>query len=132
MPLEESLYPADWLRIAERDLQRIEILLGEHDPEGGAFYLQQALEKFLKAFLLAKGWNLRRIHNLEALLDEAIVHDPALEQFRGACEKITKYYLLERYPFSTESRLTETEVRDSLEAARGLIDILRKASPGSG
>ncbi len=64
---EESLYPGDWLRIAARDLTRVENLLMLYDAEGAAFYLQQAVEKFLKAFLLSKGWALQRIHDLEAL-----------------------------------------------------------------
>lgn len=131
MPLEESLYPADWLRIAEKDLVRVERSLRDNDAEMAGFHLQQALEKLLKAFLLGRGWKLKRIHDLEGLLDDALAYDPTLERFRDACDKITNYYLLERYPFSTGSELTETEIRDSLEAARGLIDILRKASPGS-
>ena len=69
MPREESLYPGDWLRIAEKDLQRVPRLLSTDDPEAAGFYLQQAVEKFLKAFLLSKGWQLQRIHNLEALLN---------------------------------------------------------------
>ena len=62
MPREESLYSADWLRIAEKDLGRVEHLLDVHDPEAAGFFLQQAVEKFLKAFLLSKGWELERIH----------------------------------------------------------------------
>ncbi len=50
MPGEESLYPGDWLRIAEKDLQRVPRLLSADDPEAAGFYLQQALEKFFKAF----------------------------------------------------------------------------------
>ncbi len=82
MPREESLYPADWLRIAEKDLGRVEHLLGVQDPEAAGFYLQQAVEKCLKAFLLSKGWDLERTHDLEALLNEALTHDPSLEQYR--------------------------------------------------
>lgn len=33
MPREESLYPADWIRIAEKDLGRVEHLLGVRDYE---------------------------------------------------------------------------------------------------
>jgi hypothetical protein len=32
MPREESLYPADWLRIAQKDPGRVEHLLGVNDP----------------------------------------------------------------------------------------------------
>lgn len=126
MPLEESCYPGDWLRIAEKDLARAERSLGDGDPELAGFCLQQAIEKFLKAFLLTKGWELRRIHDLEALLDDAVLHDPALEQFRIACQKITKYYVIERYPLMVGSGLTEREVRASLEAVRGLVERIKE------
>jgi len=77
MPREESLYPTDWLRIAEKDLGRTGHLLSMQDPEAAGFYLQQAVEKFLKAFLLSKGWKLERIHDLEALLNAALAYDPS-------------------------------------------------------
>ena len=93
MPREESLYPADWRRIAEKDLRRAEHLLNIHDAEAAGFYLQQAMEKFLKAFLLSKGWKLERIHDLEALLNAALEYDLSLEEFRSACQKITAFLL---------------------------------------
>ncbi|MGQ9629429.1 MAG: HEPN domain-containing protein [bacterium] len=125
MMRKESLYPADWLRIAEKDLKRVEHLLGVQDPEAAGFYLQQAVEKFLKAFLLSKGWRLEHIHDLEVLLNEALVHDPSLERFRMVCQKITGFYLVERYPFVVEAGLTEDDVRDSLGQILGLIEKLR-------
>jgi hypothetical protein len=33
MPHDESLYPGDWVRIAEKDLARVTTLLEIHDPE---------------------------------------------------------------------------------------------------
>jgi HEPN domain-containing protein len=127
MPREESAYPRDWLMIAEKDLVRAERCLREKDPELAGFCLQQAIEKFLKAFLLARGWRLRRTHDLEALLDDAVAYDRSLEQYRSACQEVTKYYMLERYPVTAESGLTQDEVRDSLAAARGLIETIRTA-----
>jgi HEPN domain-containing protein len=128
MPREESLYPADWLRIAEKDLGRVEHLLDVHDPEAAGFFLQQAVEKFLKAFLLSKGWELERIHDLEVLLNAALAYDPSLEPFRAVCQKVTGFYLVERYPFITEAGLTEDDVRTSLEQVRGLIERLRTSA----
>lgn len=125
MPREESLYPADWLRLAERDWKRVERLLDEHDPELAGFCLQQAVEKFLKAFLLARGWQLRRIHDLEALLDDAVTHDASLEDFRAVCQKITPFYFVERYPFIVETGMIEEDVRSSLEQVKELIEKLR-------
>ncbi len=126
MPPKESRYPKDWLALAEKDLVRVRRSLRDRDPELAAFCLQQAVEKFLKAFLLSKGWKLRRIHDLEALLDDAMVHDPSLDQFRDACQKITNYYVVERYPLAVETEFTEEEIRASLEAAGRLIEKIRK------
>ncbi|MBI4487558.1 MAG: HEPN domain-containing protein [Deltaproteobacteria bacterium] len=126
MPPEESTYPKDWLSLAEKDLARVRRALRDKDPELAAFCLQQAVEKFLKAFLLSKGWKLRRIHDLEALLDDAITHDPSLDQFRNVCQKITNYYVVERYPLAIGAALTDEDVRAALEAAHRLIERIRK------
>jgi HEPN domain-containing protein len=131
MAPEESRYPADWLRIADRDLRRVRRLLDEHDPELAGFCLQQAVEKFLKAFLLSRGWRLRRIHNLDALLDEAIVHDASLETSRSVCQKITAFYVMERYPLIIETGVTEEEIDSALEQATELIDRLRVKITGT-
>ena len=52
MPPRESQYPKDWLVLAEKDLIRVKRSLRDKDPELAAFCLQQAVEKFLKSFLL--------------------------------------------------------------------------------
>ena len=128
MSPQESLYIADWLRIAEKDLRRARRSLADNDPEMAGFCLQQAVEKFLKAFLLSKGWQLRRIHSLEALLDDAITYDPTLGNFRDLCQKISAFYFVERYPFVVEADVTEEDIRTSLEQAEGLIGRLRAGS----
>jgi HEPN domain-containing protein len=129
MPGEESLYPADWLRIAEKDLKRVERLLEVQDPEAAGFFLQQAVEKFFKAFLLSRGWKLARIHDLEVLLNAALAYDPTLEPFRSACQKITGFYMVERYPLITEVGLTMDDVQDSLKQVKELIERVRALIP---
>lgn len=83
MPVgKESLYPQDWMRTADADFRRVSKRLAEGDIEDAAFHLQQAMEKYLKGFLLSKGWKLKKIHDLEALLDDAVRYLQALEPFR--------------------------------------------------
>ena len=120
---KESLYPPDWLRKAKRDLERVHKRLSESDLEDAAFHLQQALEKFLKAYLLSKGWKLKRIHDLEQLLDEVVLLNGELEKFRALCQKATGYYLLERYPFVTEPPPPE-EIRTTLTEAEELAAVI--------
>ena len=127
MPGEESNYPADWRRIAEKDLSRIAVCLAAHDAEDAGFHLQQALEKLLKGFILAHGGQLRRIHDLTALLNEAGQFDSSLQRYRAACQRITGYYMAERYPLITETAITEDDVRQSLEQVTALIRKLQES-----
>jgi HEPN domain-containing protein len=74
--------PSDWMIIARKDWNRIHRMLEYDDAEASAVFLQQALEKYLKAFLLQHGWKLRKIHELDALLDEAEKYKPELENLQ--------------------------------------------------
>jgi HEPN domain-containing protein len=91
MPRDESRYPPDWLRIAEKD------------------------------------WQLVRIHDLEALLNDALLHDATLEKFRDECIKISGYYMADRYPPLTDNSFSVEDVRQSLAAITPMIEELRSA-----
>lgn len=79
MRRKESLYPMDWFKIGDKELERANNLLSLDDLEGAGVNIQQAIEKYLKGYLLSKGWKLRRVHDLEVLLNEAISYDPSFE-----------------------------------------------------
>lgn len=113
------------MRLAERDLARVERSVRDEDPAAGGYFLQQAVEKLLKAFLLSKGWRLRRIHDLEALLDDAVQYDTPLERFRLLCQQATGYYLVERYPISGAATPSAGEVREALGTALLLAERVR-------
>lgn len=118
---QESLYPADWLRVARQDWRRVHVMLSDGDAEGAGFFLQQSLEKYLKAYLLQRGWKLKRIHTLQSLLDEAAVHDGALMRFRPLCERVSGFYTAERYPSLGETGLAVEDIRRELAEARACI-----------
>ena len=52
--LGNSLYPSDWLKVAKKDWHRMKIMLNEEDAEAAGYFLQQSLEKYLKALLCLK------------------------------------------------------------------------------
>lgn len=127
MQHNDSLIPTDWLIIAEKDLKRLQRAVRAHDPDQAGFYLQQAVEKFLKAFLLSCGATLRRIHMLDVLLTEAISYESTFAQYRLVCQQITSFYMLDRYPTMTDTGITEQIVRDCYRSVRGLIQQIRTA-----
>lgn len=103
-------------------MRTAEILLREGgDAEVAGFHLQQAVEKYLKGYLLSQGWELQRIHNLETLLNEAIRFEPMLERFRELCEEATDFYTLERYPFFASPGITPEDVSRLLPSLRQLV-----------
>ena len=131
MRREESRLPDDWFRIGDKEIKRAKNLLEDGDLDGAGFNIQQSVEKYLKGYLLSKGWELKRIHDLEALLNNAIVFAPGLESFRGACQKITDYYIEERYPFMVSSELCVEEIKDSIVSAQAIIEEIKGLVTGS-
>jgi len=99
--------------------------LDSNDPEAAGFWLQQGVEKLIKAFLLSRGWQFKRIHHLPAFLAEAVTFDATLEEFRAICQRVTTYYLIDRYPLMAQTGITDEEVRTSHERLQGLIERLR-------
>jgi len=95
--------------------------LRDGDAQAAGFFLQQSLEKYLKAFLLQRGWRLRKIHELHALLDDAIRHAASLEEFYSLCERVSGYYTGDRYPPLSLMDLTCEDVQKDAEAAKPFI-----------
>jgi len=118
---KNSLYPPDWMKYARKDWRRIFAMLNDNDIEGAAFFIQQALEKYLKAFMLQRGWLLRKIHDLDALLDDATEYNPSLELFRTLCKRVSGYYLIERYPAPTSLDLDRVDIEKDIEEAKEFV-----------
>jgi len=118
---KESLYPKDWIGKAERDLHRARVLLADDDAEGAGFHLQQAIEKYLKGYLLFKGWKLEYIYDLVKLLNCAKDYDLGFEEFRALCEQVTGYYVVDRYPFPVHASPTKEEIEQALRKTEELV-----------
>jgi len=126
MKKRESLLPHDWFRKGDLDIRRSKILIDNDDPEGAAFHLQQAIEKYLKGYLISRGWKLERIHDLENLLDYAVDYHKEFEEFRSLCQEVTEYYIEERYPLLMTSELTKDEVQLKVKKAIEFVVKVKK------
>ena len=114
----------EWILIARKDWRRAERNLKDQDSEAAGFFLQQSLEKYLKAFLLKHDWKLRKIHELDALLDEPSKHQQELESFRDLCERVSGYYFAERYPPLSDFELSPADIRRDLKEAREFVKLM--------
>jgi HEPN domain-containing protein len=96
--------PADWFLLARERLEAADAVRAAR----GACYsavelLQEAIERYLKGYLIGKGWPLQRIHNLSTLLDAAIRKDARFKEFADLCEGLTAQFWEQHYPFALSS-----------------------------
>lgn len=71
-------YVHSWLNKAEHDVMSAQRLL-EIEPmilDNACFHCQQAIEKYLKAFLIYHGQDVERTHNIIFLLSQCANFDP--------------------------------------------------------
>jgi HEPN domain-containing protein len=116
-----------WFELGENDFRAAKVLFreGESNITIGVL-LQQALEKYLKGYLLNKGWTLKKTHDLELLVTEAIVYDKSLQEFLEFSRIISALYLKERYPPSTPLDYPKEEIALYIKQAEMLINIVKE------
>ena len=107
----------EWFDTAESDYLYAQIGLKEVDvfPQV-AFLSQQVAEKLLKGYLIIKGKEPTRVHDLPKLLDECIRFAPKLEELRDACELLSGFYIEVRYPPDIPD-YTKEEIEEAFAAA---------------
>lgn len=120
-----------WRRKAEEDLASAQVL-SEH---GGAaaticFLCHQAAEKLLKAYLVLNCRPLRRIHQLDVLLEDCLHLNCTLELLIDDVAFLKRYYIAARYPDDLPDEVTSEEAQRACAAALHIRDkILAAAGP---
>ncbi|MBI2809005.1 MAG: HEPN domain-containing protein [Planctomycetes bacterium] len=62
------------------------------------FHCQQRVEKYLKALLEEIGQHVPKIHDLDGLLNDLVVHHPQLRSLRRGCLFLSDFAVNARYP----------------------------------
>lgn len=118
---------SEWVQRAENDFKTIEAVILLEDPpwEVAAFHAQQAVEKYLKAFLLNRGWQLRKTHDLIDLLSSCVKYDTTLQSLAPQCQELNPYVLSGRYPMAT---VTESGCKSAIAAEFIRLEIRKRLS----
>jgi HEPN domain-containing protein len=89
----------EWFEFGRRDLEAARALIGVGGPMSPAgMLLQQATEKYLKGYLIYHGWKLKKTHDLTRLVADLANYDRSFEPYLDTLQRISEYYLEERYP----------------------------------
>ena len=109
----------EWFERGDHDIETAQLLYEEHGyADAIAYHIQQAIEKYLKGYLVLKGQKPPRVHELDTLLNlvdkfEADLYAP----FIDLCEKATRYYIEDRYPPGPPPAYSREEIKAPLDSA---------------
>ena len=118
----------EWLAKARDDLRVVELLqaFDEYPCTAAAFHCQQAVEKSLKAFLVARHVPFLYRHDLGYLLDLCLVADPEFAALESQIEGLTPYAVEMRYPTDFPLRPTREEVAAFYRQAQTVSEFVQR------
>ncbi len=117
----------EWFERGDHDLESAKILFGNKKYfDVVLFHIHQAVEKYLKGFLIFKGWELKKIHDIELLITEVISFDVGFQKYLDFGRKLTTFYYEERYPPGPISSYSREEVGEMLETTEEIVNRLKE------
>lgn len=118
----------EWFEIGDREFNFAKINLKEKENKFYAeicLLLQQAVEKYLKGYLVAQGIKPKKIHNNRELCLACAEINKEFEEFIVECAKLNKYYVAARYPVCYEIYRRE-DANKALKTAEKVIEFIKK------
>lgn len=93
-------YVKSWFARGDDDLALIKLILekGTGSSNLACFHAQQAAEKYLKGFLAHHDLHVRKIHDLEVLLEDCKNIDPSFVELQDSARFLSQFYTESRYP----------------------------------
>jgi len=121
----DSLNIKEWIRFAQNDYDSAVVLSERFRPpiETICVLCQQAAEKILKAYSIAKTNSRERTHVLEDLLDICIKLSQDFDCLGNACTKLSPYIALSRYPSNID--ITDYDMKQALIHACKVLDFTK-------
>jgi HEPN domain-containing protein len=118
----------EWLVKADEDFGFASSLLDESPYYAQlCFHYQQAAEKYLKAFIVARELEFRKIHDLLELLDICHMKDASLYEIKEACIYLRAFYIDTRYPVHWPTSYTKDDALKARDAAARIQKAVKSA-----
>jgi HEPN domain-containing protein len=121
--------PADWFALAQDRIKSADSLWNHEGlTMTGIEALQEGVERYLKGYLVAKGWKLVKTHDLERLIKESSSFDPNFSRFLKFASELTDDFFAQHYP--GEDTTTVGNNYEALRRVAGeLIEEIEKQLP---
>jgi len=113
----------EWFQIAEEDFYTAQILNNQvrKPNEIICYHCAQAIEKYLKGYLVYRETIPPKTHNLTLLLDLCVEFDNSFDIVRMECSVVNRYTNEIRYPYRIE--INQTDVDYSIKAVERVMNL---------
>lgn len=88
------------------------------------FYLHQSVEKYLKAYIIARELDLKRIHDLTQLVQLCIENDKEFNKFYETAKLLNPFYIGTRYPDFIIS-VNKSNAEKALQVTEQIADFIK-------
>jgi len=127
----DSLNPADWILIAESDMELVRA--GAEQELGFAATrskLAEVLEKILKAELIRIGWELEKTHDLNRLLQGLVERKSEMASAaEPLCDGLAQVYFVDRYPGFDLDDPDWPKLREQVAGVTALLKLVKARLP---
>jgi HEPN domain-containing protein len=113
----------EWFVRGHHDIETAQLLYEQNGyVDSIVYHIQQAIEKYLKGYLVLHRKKPPKIHELDTLLNHISTFDKSFDSFIDLCEKASRYYIEDRYPPGPPVEYRFEEVKNDLDRAWELIN----------
>lgn len=109
--------PDTWYILAKDRLEKADALFTQFGASWtGVELLQEATERYLKGYLVARGWRIVKTHDLNRLLASVCDFDDYFARFAEPCQILTEQFWEQHYPGGDLDEVGEgySELRDAI------------------
>lgn len=116
----------EWFERGKMDFESAKLLYTQKGYfEEVIFLLHQAIEKYLKGYLIFHKWKLKKIHDIETLIGESARYNKSFSEFLDFGRQLTAFYYENRYPPGPIPEVSEKETKEILEKAEKIIELIK-------
>ena len=117
-----------WMAYADNDLRAAQVLIDVKEPLIGLslYHIEQAVEKALKAYLIAHDVSFALTHDLKPLLKSCSSLDTQFDQFAPDAKEISPYATKSRYPNKSYTPPSKVDVEELIKRAAIMVAFVNK------